>query len=300
MLLTKNCVVCDKKYQTYHNRSKYCSGSCRVKFRRDQKLDHETRICLACGKEFSVNKYFRTKYCSIKCGKSIVNVPKQKGYAVYFIKNKINNKLYVGSTKNFKIRIIQHKSDLNLNRHSNSRLQLDCNLYGSKSFEFIIAEENIKSDQRYEKEQYYIDCYNLSEPDKGYNIAINARCAMKNRKHSKESLELMSIAHKNISDETRLKMSKSQKGRKRSLESIEKTVSKLRGVPRSEEIKIKISKSQSGSKCVHSKLSYEDVLDIKKRLNSNEKQKDIAKTYNIHPSVISKIVHNKRYKEDLL
>lgn len=52
----------------------------------------------------------------------------------------------------------------------------------------------------------------LSEAHKG-NVS-----GMQGKKHSKETLERMSIVHKNISDETRKKMSEAQKGRKRSKE----------------------------------------------------------------------------------
>lgn len=300
VIITKTCEICNKKYQTCHNKSRFCSRNCKSKFRRDQKLDHEIRVCLACGKEFSTNKYLDARYCSTKCGKSIAKVPKQQGYVLYFIKNRVNNKVYVGSTKDFKQRIRAHKNDLKLSKHKNSRLQGDHDLYGIEVFEFIVAEENIGKSQRYQKEQYCIDTFGLCNPNKGYNIAVDAKCGMKNRKHSKESIALMRMSHKNISDETRQKMSVWQKGRKRSAESVEKTVSRLRGKPRSEELKEKLSKLQSGSKSMHAKLSHDDVVDIRKRLDNNEKQKNIAKIFNVHPSVISKIAHNKRYKEDLL
>jgi len=294
VLLDRRCVVCDKEYQTHHNKSKYCSRVCKGKI-----AVHETRVCLVCGQNFNTRKYGKAKHCSVKCAKNAFKVPMQEGYIVYLIKNKLNNKIYVGSTKKFKIRIIQHKSDLKLNRHNNSRLQYDWNLYGLDSFDFISVEENIKPEQRYEREQYYIDYYDLNNPSKGYNIAVNAEKSMKNRKHSKESLELMSVGHKNISNETRLKMSRSQKGKKRAAESIEKSASKLRGIPKSEEAKRKSSMTQSGSKSIHSKLSHEDVLDIKERLSRKEKQKDIAEAYGVHDSVISKISNNKAYKEEL-
>lgn len=298
--MTKKCVVCGKEFETYHHKSKYCSGSCRAKYRRDQKLDHEKKTCPTCGEKFSSNRYLKTVFCSIKCSKKKRKVPKQEGYIIYFIKNMLNNKLYVGSTKNFKSRKIQHKSDLKLNRHKNSRLQSDHDLYGYENFEFIIVEEKIDSEKRYEREQHYIDYYDSYDQNKGYNISHNARSGMKNRKHSKETIEAMRIAHKNISDETRAKMSKSQKGKKRSLESIEKTVSKLRGKPLSEETKKKLSKSQSGSKSKHAKLSHEDVLDIRERLSNNEKQKEIAIMYTVDPSVISRIKNGTSYKEDLI
>ena len=44
-----------------------------------------------------------------------------------------------------------------------------------------------------------------------------------------------------------------------------------------------------------SKLTEEDVLNIKKLLLKNKTQRSIAKTYNVHYSTISKIKRNKSW-----
>lgn len=50
-----------------------------------------------------------------------------KGPAVYQIKNEINNKIYIGSTKNYSKRISEHISKLELCNHDNKQLQADYN-----------------------------------------------------------------------------------------------------------------------------------------------------------------------------
>jgi len=58
---------------------------------------------------------------------------------IYKITNLIDNKIYIGSTKNLRKRKIKHISKLNLNYHHNSFLQKDYNTYGS------LIENQIKS-----------------------------------------------------------------------------------------------------------------------------------------------------------
>lgn len=55
---------------------------------------------------------------------------------VYIILNIINNKYYIGSSKNVYIRLREHKSNLKGNKHENQRLQNAVNKYGINNFEF--------------------------------------------------------------------------------------------------------------------------------------------------------------------
>lgn len=54
---------------------------------------------------------------------------------VYYIKSKITNKQYIGSSKNIQRRIGKHFSELKYNRHSDKDLQKEYNLYGYSNFE---------------------------------------------------------------------------------------------------------------------------------------------------------------------
>ena len=59
---------------------------------------------------------------------------------IYKIINKVNGKYYVGSTKDFNKRWLDHKSALIGNRHPNDKLQRAWNKYGQDKFEFVITE----------------------------------------------------------------------------------------------------------------------------------------------------------------
>jgi hypothetical protein len=88
---------------------------------------------------------------------------------VYSIRNKINSKIYIGSTKqSFRARWTRHLYELERNEHYNKKLQNAFNKYGRDNFVFSVVEYvNNKSDI-VDIEQYYIDvffgkyCYNMN------------------------------------------------------------------------------------------------------------------------------------------
>lgn len=60
---------------------------------------------------------------------------------IYKITNIKNNKVYIGSTDNMERRILQHKNELNNNKHHSYKLQMDWNKYGENNFTFDLLEE---------------------------------------------------------------------------------------------------------------------------------------------------------------
>ncbi len=88
---------------------------------------------------------------------------------VYIIINKINNKVYIGSTNNFSKRKSGHFIDLENNQHGNSHLQKSYNKYGKDKFEMKILEK-CKTKDLFIKEKEYSDKYNSFKRDIGYNI----------------------------------------------------------------------------------------------------------------------------------
>ena len=83
----------------------------------------------------------------------------QQPSGVYAITCNKNNKVYIGESKCLSMRFHSHKSDLKLsNRHTNTALQKDWDLYGEQSFTFEILEitQNNKK-HLVERERFYID-----------------------------------------------------------------------------------------------------------------------------------------------
>ena len=90
---------------------------------------------------------------------------------VYFIRNKINEKFYVGHSVDIKYRFRRHLYELKRNIHHCQYLQRAWNKYGEDNFEFIIYKECSTEEESQDLEQYFIDNYK----DVIYNVSNNAR-----------------------------------------------------------------------------------------------------------------------------
>ena len=105
---------------------------------------------------------------------------KYKGY-IYCIRNKINNKKYIGKTsiqRGYKIRWRNHKTNLKYNKHPSKNLQYDYNKHGLEVFEFIVIDEfTFYNKELLEKalndmEKFYIKLWDTENNIKGYNNPI--------------------------------------------------------------------------------------------------------------------------------
>lgn len=108
---------------------------------------------------------------------------------IYIIKNKINNKVYIGQSINAAERWLKHLSDAKL-RPNNQLIHKAMNKYGVENFYYQILEYQIEDYDN--KEQEYIKRYNSLTPN-GYNISIGGKgigagCDSPNAKLSKEQL----------------------------------------------------------------------------------------------------------------
>lgn len=92
---------------------------------------------------------------------------KQSG--VYCIRNKINNKVYIGSSKDCYHRVRgQHYAKLQAGSHSNPHLQSAWNKYGKESFESFCL-ELCRQDCLFEREQFWIKESKCLDNRYGYN-----------------------------------------------------------------------------------------------------------------------------------
>lgn len=209
---------------------------------------------------------------------------------IYKIINKINDKIYIGSSINLKRREREHINKLKKNIHNNPHLQNSWNKYGKENFKFEIIEVVEDEEKLIEREQYYLDTLN---PE--YNICEVAGSTL-GFNHSKNSKEKMSKAARGrvLNEETRKKMSESQTGRKHPEEVKDKIAKGNKGKIISEESKRKMSKAKKGlykgEKHPNSNLKREDVIRIKIILkNRNLSNVEIASIYGVSSSTISAI-----------
>lgn len=107
---------------------------------------------------------------------------------IYMILNVVNNKCYIGSSKNIKIRLYQHKRELKNNIHINDYLQKAWKKYGEENFQFWIL-ENCNENDLLSNEQYWLDYYTSYNEKNGYNLAKYTQSPMKGKKHKIKDIE---------------------------------------------------------------------------------------------------------------
>jgi len=98
-----------------------------------------------------------------------MNIPKSFGLkkcGIYCITNIVNNKIYIGSSKNIYHRLKRHYSELKKSTHANKYLQNSYLKHGSSNFNVSILEE-VSYENLQKVEQNYI---NILKPD--YNITL--------------------------------------------------------------------------------------------------------------------------------
>ena len=155
---------------------------------------------------------------------------------IYCIENLINHKVYIGSASNLRCRWSRHIENLLNEVHDNIHLQSAWNKYGKNGFQFWIIEEVETKACLVDREQFYLNLFRDFEYGV-YNKRLIA-CSNEGLKWSEETKRKMSIAKKNMSLGTRLKMSIAKQGNQHSL-----------GIKRSEESIRKQRESWKKKRC---------------------------------------------------
>jgi group I intron endonuclease len=200
---------------------------------------------------------------------------------VYRISNTINHKVYIGSTKNLYHRIKHHINSLKNNKHYNIHLQRAFNKYNGE-FEIDVIEYVYDQKKLIEREQFWINEYKSFDRNHGYNIlpnAINSGSPLPDETKNKISAANKGKKHSN---ETKLKISNRLKGRKvkHSKETIEKIKNALKGH----------KPTHFGGSHPNSKLTESIVIEIYEEVKNGKSIKSLSELFNIHESVIYKII----------
>ena len=214
---------------------------------------------------------------------------------IYIIKSTLNGKSYVGSAVNLNRRYSTHLCQLSKNYHPCKYLQNHCNKYGIDDLIFNILEFCDK-EKLIEREQFYIDTLKPIIPN-GFNTRIKAesslgckqkpesiRKAVETRKRngvipfanvdrSKYKKENHPNFGKNLSKETRLKISKANMGRKISEENKLKTSIRMQGFKHSNQAILKLKEKLLGNKNAYGIVftqSRRDKISAKKSIKINQ------------------------------
>lgn len=127
--------------------------------------------------------------------RSQINYDLARG-GIYYIKNIITHKVYVGSAISFKVRKRSHFKELRGNYHHCSHLQNSFNKYNEEDFEFeVIKYVDIKK-QLIPEEQRYMDWYGAGNHDLCYNTEIKAGGNFRHKFTKKQKQKMKDIMQK--------------------------------------------------------------------------------------------------------
>lgn len=193
---------------------------------------------------------------------------------IYFLKNKINNKVYVGQTW----RTLDER--MKSGYVGCPKIHRAIKKYGKNNFYYELITFCFTQEAADKIEINFIEKYDSIK--NGYNVCMGGSGVMKGRKHTPESLAKIGKASKNISDETRLKRSLASTGERNG----------FYGKKHSKESIAKIS----GENNHGAKLNDEKVIEINKLLDDGNLTLDkIGKMFNVSRSIISSINAGKNW-----
>ena len=117
---------------------------------------------------------------------------------IYKLTNKINKKIYIGQTNNFKKRMNSHKSVAYNTNATSYNLPLYCAIrkYGWDNFlKEVVEEINDNESQSFvdERERFFIQYYNSLISQNGYNITVGGQGNARSKQKSFE--EKLSLSH---------------------------------------------------------------------------------------------------------
>lgn len=130
---------------------------------------------------------------------------------IYKIVNKLNGKLYIGSSNNIRKRWKAHRNRLRNSNHTNKYLQSTYNKYGINALIFEVI-EFVNLQNLIIKEQFWIDYYESYNRKFGFNLSPIANSPNFGRKASQKTIKKLRMSHigNRHSIETKKKISESQ------------------------------------------------------------------------------------------
>lgn len=199
----------------------------------------------------------------------------KKIIGVYFIKNKVTGKFYVGHSINILNRFVRHRRDLNLNIHHCAYLQRAWNKYGSKNFKFSICKVCNTEEESINLEQYYIDNFK----DRLYNTSYSANYGgdMTSNHPNKEII----IAKRK--DSLKITLSKMSKEERISKYAKNGCKNGMYGKKMTKEQREYLSKLYTGRKSEYKGMTYEErygedkAKEIKENLSKKAKSRVFGK-----------------------
>lgn len=228
------------------------------------------------------------------------NIKDLKVSGIYSIKSTINDRVYIGSSKNIRKRCSQHKSAIKYDK-CNVKFKEFCKLYGKDNFKFEVLQ--LCDRKRLQTmEQLHIDVYKaylegFNVLPRAYSFSYYKRLGSKNSSHKLNESDVLLI-------KKALSYGYSTKHLYKFTDVSESTIKSIKlnntwvqietNNVTTEDIE-DITKHFGGYKKQTQKLTKNEVVNIKN--NNNLKNKELANKYNVSVRTIQMIKAGNTYKE---
>jgi group I intron endonuclease len=227
---------------------------------------------------------------------------------IYAIINKINNKIYVGSTINFKKRWIKHKTELRNKKHHSKHLENAWHAHGEENFQFKVLEEVENIQDLINKEQYYLDFYKSYREENGYNICEFAETVRGVRRSEEEKINLSkhfnpkSCMDLELAKQIRNKYSTGKYSHRElakefntSKTTIKEIIYNTRWVDNNYLPPKKSEIMKRGGKKILTEKQFHKIKKLRKETNLTIKE--MAKKFKVKIGVINRVIYNDVYKK---
>ena len=186
-------------------------------------------------------------------------------YSVYKHTNKTNGKVYIGMTVN------TWEKRWDSGYRNNPHFSRAIKQYGKDGFKHKVVADNLTREEAETLERKLIQEYDSTNPEKGYNIELGGN---HNGKHSQETKRKISESQKGrvFTDEHKQRISEALKGRKIGETALEKQRQRMLGntytlgMKHTEETKRKMSESHKGKGgrkviCLNNMRVYNSIIE---------------------------------------
>jgi len=212
---------------------------------------------------------------------------------IYAIANRVNGKVYIGSSVQVETRWRQHRNALRRGAHTNVHLQRAWDKHGVDAFVFTFVEEVIDERDLVGREQSWLNETRSFERENGYNLSPTAGNTLGFRFTPEQRSALLG---KPKSEAHRANLWRDRQVTPEFRDQMAANGRRGLGRPKSLEARRKMSERQSGSQNHSAKLTETIVKEILRRLAAGERGRHLAREFGVHESVVSEIKSGKRWR----